>query len=563
MEEGIDHSDLRQWMREIQQHIGDRPLILLGWENIMRGYSARVDSERSITALMVALGDQQTFEAYLQAAGRATGNLHDLLQSVHHITTITVLVEEVDWICVQRYYNFQREVFRRLEAGQGLQKALTDPFNPDLCGHCNFLICRIPRKQRGKTTVRRIGKGDNPYQPPCEGEDPEVLRWTRIRRHNIAGAHLPADGVCLNTLIPQLDLNDDDASATYSPARVAALSDEALLLAAVRTPPSSWFHVTWNLLKNFPSIPSSTRDYVVVVPLPGKKKLLLQGQEDAVVVTEVHVLLPEELGMGQASREEIVDLCRARSSSGLQAALRHHLHKPTASVAGIEARRCRLLRKNPLLWRPNHSVDHFHDIFWRAHPASAEGELCFVVVVMRCSSEELQDLLASGTAVVWHGVEASLGGNLPGITISDYSQHLSVEIRFQGPPSPPQPTTEPSTPGATAVADPLIEGRRPGVTRKLEDYILAGYMEAGPARLCTTYRGVRVWADLLEDGMIQHGDAQFTAPSSFAHAAMVGIAGGELHHRSRSGWDCVFYEGERLTVIRKRAASLEGGGDPV
>lgn len=551
MEEGIDHSDLRQWMREIQQHIGDRPLILLGWENIMRGYSARVDSERSITALVVALGDQQTFEAYLQAAGRATGNLHELLQSVHHITTVTVLVEEVDWICVQRYYNFQREVFRRLEAGQGLQKALGDPFNPDLCGHCNFLICRIPRKQRGKTTVRRIGKGDHSYQPPCDGEDPEVLRWTRIRRHNIAGAHLPADGVCLNTLIPELDLNDDDASATYSPTRVAALSDEALLLAAVRPP---------SLIIPCPTLVGC------YAPAGRNKTLLSQGREDAVVVTEVHVVLPEELGMGQASREEIVNLCRARSSSGLQSAFRHLLHKPTASVAGIEARRSRLLRKNPLLWKPNHSVDHFHDIFWRAHPASAEGELCFVVVVLRRSPVELQGLLDSGTAVVWHGVEASLGGNLPGITISDYSQQLSVEIRFQATPPPNPPPTEPTTVSGTtvtAVADPLIEGRRPGVTRKLEDYILAGYMEAGPARLSTTYRGIKVWADLLEDGMIQHGDAQFTAPSSFAHAAMVGIAGGELHRRSRSGWDCVFYEGERLTVIRKRAASLVGGGDAV
>lgn len=230
VEEGIDHSDLRQWLREIQEHIGDRPLIVLGWENIMRGFSARIDSERCITALMVALGDQQTFEAYLQAAGRSTGNLHSLLRSVHHITNITVLVEEVDWTCVERYYNFQREVFRRLEAGQGLQKALGDKFIPDQCGYCNFLICRLPRQQRGKITVRRIGKGDHDYYPPCDGEDPEVLRWTRVRRHNIARGHLPDDGVCLNPLIPQLEVDDD----TYSPSRVAALSDDVLLTAAVR-----------------------------------------------------------------------------------------------------------------------------------------------------------------------------------------------------------------------------------------------------------------------------------------------------------------------------------------
>ena len=292
----------------------------------------------------------------------------------------------------------------------------------------------------------------------------------------------------------------------------------------------------------------------------------MQGRQDAVVLTEVHVLSTEDLGMGPVSREEVVNLCRMRSSSGLQSVLRGHFQRPVASVAGIETRRSRVLRKNPLLWKTNHSVDHFHDIFWRAHPATEEGELCFVVVLVRHSPEELQQLLHSGTAVIWHGVEASMGGNLTGITISDYSQELSVEVRYQDtPPAAPEPTTtDPPAAAPVAADDIVMENRAPGPRRKLEDYILAGYMEPGPGRLTTTYRGVTVWADLLADGMIQHGSAQFAAPSTFAQAAMMGVAGSSASDRdqwrSRSGWDFVFYEGERLTTIRKRAASLQQGG---
>ena len=494
--EEVDRSQISVWLKEIQQHIGDRPLILLGWENIMRGFSPRVDCERCITALMLGLGYDQTLEALLQASGRATGNLRDVLWHVHHIHSVTVLMEEVDWTAVQRYNTFQRELFRRLEAGVGLSLALTQPFKAEECGgHCDFLICRIPR-QKKKTTVRRISRQDLPYQPDCPGDDPEAFHWSRTRRHNVAAQHLHEGALSLNINIPSLECQDADAAGFYEPSRVC-LVDAAAMQAAADDP-------------------------------------------NALVLTQVYTISPTELGFGDMEEAELLNFCRTRSNVKMQRAVREHLGlEPTsASVVGIEARRSRLLRKNPLLWSHTHLVDHYHGVFWRAC-RNQDGEVEFVLVRLLFTPEQLQQHQAAGTSAIWHGVESANGSTLPGITVSDYSERLSIEIRYQ-----------PAVEVREAIPPTQDNARTVQRHRVLFPYIEAGFMEPGVGVMSCRWRDHHVVADLLDDGCIAYNTVSFTTPSSFA-VAVKRAGGGNAN--SRSGWDCVFYDGVVLEAIRARA----------
>lgn len=259
----------------------------------------------------------------------------------------------------------------------------------------------------------------------------------------------------------------------------------------------------------------------------------LQDDMQAVVLTDALILQQEDLDM-QFAVEDLQKQSRSRTSpllKALQHRLEDHTPQPSPSIAAVESRRARLLRGNPLLWPHTHRVDHFHDIFWRPFVTQA-GRLAILVVVMRFTEEQLAELQERGTSVIWHGVEAATYGQLKGVTVSQYDQDLSLELRYQQAVETPAPQD-------------FTGGRRGEIT--VVGLIEAGYIEAQPGCLTCSFRSTTATADLESDGSVYWEQRSFASLSAFSMA--VAHANGS-RCKSRQGWDTVFYHDRRMRDIR-------------
>ena len=103
------------------------PLAIMGYLPMHRSISyifewppnrpkgVRPEHSRCITHLLCLIGINCTYETYIQAIGRATGELHDFLQQAGR-DSVVVLTEETDLEAAKRWYRWASDECRVAEA---------------------------------------------------------------------------------------------------------------------------------------------------------------------------------------------------------------------------------------------------------------------------------------------------------------------------------------------------------------------------------------------------------------------------------------------------------------
>ncbi|KAL0041118.1 hypothetical protein WJX77_005515 [Trebouxia sp. C0004] len=405
--------------------IGAAPLAIMGYLPMHRSISYvfewppnRPEGEdpqysRCITQLLCLIGPSCTFETYVQAIGRATGELQDFLQQAGR-DSVVVLTEKVDLEAAKRWYRFQDQLILRMQKGEfdehgqltfepcNLETAMGRTIKADE----NFIISQV---MRGVPNARRFGLRGRQYAPSLSEDDPLMEQIRRMRTLFSSAQRLRGETKQINDCLPQLkDL------------------DNPLAIQGLR-----------NL------------DIEQQIHAADPNDMPLE-MEEFVVANELRIVSLDELEIEDLVVEsEDTSVQTLRKPSWLQNKL-HSLLGMGTTVTGrqdtpalYETKRLRLHGSNPAAWDSSRKEKHWHGCFYRPVVCQEDGDLPegqasssaalpaqFVVALkMRYTEQELRELYEQGgKGIVWLALVPHGGDKFEGQGASSFSQVPDVQV---------------------------------------------------------------------------------------------------------------------------------------
>ena len=455
-----------------------------------------------------------------QANGRATGDFKAMLLANTNRDYITYLGHQWDHAADLATEAFVEEVGRRMEGGMSMNEAMDSERHPFPVA-CNFRLAiqsRGPPSASRKTIDRREmfeHKDRNLYQLHLLATDPrseELAALAPGRTTRRAPGITSMGESSIESAIAQFPETTLQAAGVVA-ARVLVDAGSTLELYAAP-------------------------DGITVGALQTQLPQIHSGeQQDALLVTEVLHLTLADLGLVLELPEATAEL--HKEAFGL-------IGQAVKGFLGQGTRYCWLhtMTHHAMDVRTQSAKKRMNGT-WRAYEKNGSVEVAVIRYVdpapgPSTSAEWVWDRLqrTQGRRIVWHTFT-----RLP--TVAERKHDPSLPLQLS------EPGVELLTRGPIVQCQTTDPPKRKRETASLLDMIHAGLIQPAQGVISTTYRGVKVVADLLADGKISMAGGEGISLTAFRLRAMEQISGQPA--RSASGWATVDYEGVNLDRIRQQA----------